>query len=301
MFNKLKDYLLKPHPFYFDLKTAFVIGIVVFLFLFLLVPLDLSDLNLSDRLFVCSGFGLITTIVTWSNYQLFIKLLPFYFNQDKWTILSEILYSIYVVIFIGFINTIFILSIDENMPPFIELLIEVELHTFLISIVPISIIVFVDQNKALKKQLELAQELTRSLSVSSGGKGIKVPFLFQNEMGKPEIKLPLDKVLFIKADGNYIEIFYINEEGKETKHLVRQKLKALQDDLPSSTFFQAHRSYIINSDHIEQIYGNARNYFVTLRGSRHEIPVARSKGNSFQKFILSLSSSHPHQPSPIQT
>ncbi len=300
-FNKLKQYLRRPHPFFFDFKMALGIGIIVFLFLFLFQPLDMSSLNLSDKLFMCTGFGIIAAVGVWGNYWFFKRLIPHYFNEDKWTILSEILYSIYVVIFLGFINTIFIISVNDNSPPFIESLIEVQLHTFLISIVPILIIVFVDQNRALKKQLVMANKLTQSLDTSDPMSQSRKLFLFQNETGKPEIKLPLHQVLFIRAEGNYIEIFYINEDGNETKYLIRQKLKALKDELPPSKFFHVHRSYVINGDYIERINGNARSYLVTLRGSSSEIPVARSKVDSFQKFILSLNSSNSHQPSPIHT
>lgn len=71
-------------------------------------------------------------------------------------------------------------------------------------------------------------------------------------------------ILFIRSDGVYTEIVTLNET------LVQRKLlKDIAQELPS-TFIRVHRSYIVNSDYIEQRSP------ATLIVRGNEIPISRS-------------------------
>lgn len=71
-------------------------------------------------------------------------------------------------------------------------------------------------------------------------------------------------ILFIRSDGAYIEIFTLRE-----KLVQRKLLKDIEQELPAS-FIRVHRSYVVNSDHIEWRSPTA------LGVAGHEIPVSRS-------------------------
>ena len=71
-------------------------------------------------------------------------------------------------------------------------------------------------------------------------------------------------ILFIRSDGVYTEIVTLNET------LVQRKLlKDIAQELPAS-FIRVHRSYIVNSDYIEQRSP------ATLIVRGNEIPISRS-------------------------
>lgn len=79
------------------------------------------------------------------------------------------------------------------------------------------------------------------------------------------IKLTLNEILIIEADGDYIHI----KTGKENYH-VHTTLKKIKDKLPENIFLQIHRSYIINFTKIIDIEDNS----VLIEKS--VIPISRS-------------------------
>lgn len=59
------------------------------------------------------------------------------------------------------------------------------------------------------------------------------------------VKIRFDELLWIKSEGNYIEL-----QCKEKRHLVRSSLKNFLKKLPPEKFIQVHKSYSINLDYI---------------------------------------------------
>ncbi|MFK7952330.1 MAG: LytR/AlgR family response regulator transcription factor [Ekhidna sp.] len=79
------------------------------------------------------------------------------------------------------------------------------------------------------------------------------------------VKLNIKEILFVKSDGNYLEIHL-----QHKKHLVRSKLNDFIERLPKNTFLKVHQRYIINIEALE-IIGSG---FVKVAGI--EIPVSKS-------------------------
>ncbi|MCB0561246.1 MAG: hypothetical protein KDD09_19955 [Phaeodactylibacter sp.] len=55
----------------------------------------------------------------------------------------------------------------------------------------------------------------------------KENLLFEAENGKVELQIAYDKVLYLKADGNYVEVFYMDQHNYVQKKLIRNRLKSL--------------------------------------------------------------------------
>lgn len=88
--------------------------------------------------------------------------------------------------------------------------------------------------------------------------------------GRKKRKLETDGILFVKSEGNYLQIV--------TEHktfLIREKLVDFLDQLPSSNFFQCHRRYIVNISKIEEIDKNV----ITLK--KDAIPTS-------SKYLLKI-------------
>ena len=79
--------------------------------------------------------------------------------------------------------------------------------------------------------------------------------------------LPIESILFIKANHVYVDII-IKNGGTIT---ARQSLTQLAEQLNDPRFFQCHRSYIVNQEHISFLDKNK----VTI--DQHIIPVSRSR------------------------
>ncbi|XLS27591.1 LytR/AlgR family response regulator transcription factor [Flavobacteriaceae bacterium M23B6Z8] len=81
-----------------------------------------------------------------------------------------------------------------------------------------------------------------------------------------------NEIQFIKADNVYLEI-----HTKDKQFLVRSALKDYLGKLPSDHFYRAHKSYIVNLQHIQAV--NSKDIMIKER----LIPISRE----FRDFILS--------------
>ena len=90
------------------------------------------------------------------------------------------------------------------------------------------------------------------------------------------IKLFFSDILFVKSDGNYVSI-----KTKNKAYLIRKTLKEFSAELPSESFFQIHKSYIINTSYIDSV--NSTNVII----NSNELPIGREfKEDFMQKLHL---------------
>jgi two-component system, LytTR family, response regulator LytT len=88
------------------------------------------------------------------------------------------------------------------------------------------------------------------------------------------VLIPLDEILYLESDGNYVHVISENR-----KLLVRQSLDSIAMELESEQFFKVHRSYIVNTSHVIQ-YSRKE---VKLKG--HILPISRNLSDEFEKFM----------------
>jgi len=93
--------------------------------------------------------------------------------------------------------------------------------------------------------------------------------------GKQLKKIFIADILFVESMENYVNVFTAS-----SKEVVYSTLKFFLDSLPSDNFLQVHRSYIVNTKHIQSIEGNM------LHIASYEIPIARNLRNQALETIL---------------
>ena len=89
-------------------------------------------------------------------------------------------------------------------------------------------------------------------------------------------RIQFEDIQFIKADNVYLEVNTIDK-----KFLVRSPLKDYLEKLPANKFYRAHKSYIVNVDHIEAI--NSKDIMI----NNNLIPISKE----FKEFIISAMNS----------
>lgn len=89
-------------------------------------------------------------------------------------------------------------------------------------------------------------------------------------------RIQFEDIQFIKADNVYLEV-----NTKDKKFLVRSPLKDYLEKLPQNKFYRAHKSYIVNVDHIDAI--NSKDIMV----NNTLIPISKE----FKDFIISAMNS----------
>lgn len=89
-------------------------------------------------------------------------------------------------------------------------------------------------------------------------------------------RIQFGDIQFIKADNVYLEVNTVDK-----KFLVRSPLKDYLEKLPKNKFYRAHKSYIVNVDHIEAI--NSKDILI----NKTLIPISKE----FKEFIISAMNS----------
>ncbi|MDO7850790.1 LytR/AlgR family response regulator transcription factor [Hymenobacter convexus] len=90
------------------------------------------------------------------------------------------------------------------------------------------------------------------------------------------VRINFDEVLYVEALSDYVNIVTAKQ-----KYIVYTTLKALETRLaPFANFIRVHRSYLLNTQHIESIEDNTAN----LRGG-HFVPIGKSYQEAFYKGL----------------
>ena len=90
------------------------------------------------------------------------------------------------------------------------------------------------------------------------------------------VRINFDEVLYVEALSDYVNIV-----TDKHKYIVYTTLKALETRLGTfANFSRVHRSYLLNTQHIESIEDNTAN----LRGG-HFVPIGKSYQDGFYKSL----------------
>jgi Response regulator of the LytR/AlgR family len=114
---------------------------------------------------------------------------------------------------------------------------------------------------------------------------------------KAEPLRKVDKLLVRHKDGISLvkmeDVVLIQRENRATaiytateKHISNETLSELEQRLPSPPFFRAHKSYIINVDHITRIYPYGRwTYIVKFEGTDMDALMTQERYGLLQKYF----------------
>jgi two-component system LytT family response regulator len=86
-------------------------------------------------------------------------------------------------------------------------------------------------------------------------------------------------VLWIEASGNYVNIVTNNK-----KHLFRTTLSGLMDRLDENTFYQIHRSTIVNLDFVDRIEEWSYGDYKVIMKNGEELKMSRNYKELIQSF-----------------
>ncbi len=293
-------FLKKPYPFNSSLKRHLIIALLVGLFISITHQL-LSIENISDFFVLSrSTISVVFGIITFFSVFLVLNSLPRIFlstkNKENWTILKELtlIATLHLVIII--FNYTFLIGISKNFSFTLSLLFFLSLivSTLLIGFIPSCIILWIDYTIKLKSNLK--QTLIHNQRLEENLKNQyyltdKNKIHLSSDTINDTINFELKDLLFIKSDGNYIEI-YTRNNNEIIKCIHRLSIKKIEEKInifPS--IIKTHRSYLVNIHNIETSKGNARNYQLFFKGINFSIPVSRNKFKEFNtafKNIVSI-------------
>ncbi|SNS36362.1 two component transcriptional regulator, LytTR family [Belliella buryatensis] len=116
--------------------------------------------------------------------------------------------------------------------------------------------------ESLKSSIYLALEKPQGKSTSKPASATKNTLKIRDKGFL--VPVPVYDILFLKADGLYTKVF-----TKTKTYVIRDILKDVLGDLPTSSFVRVHKSYLVNIKHISSF--NSKELII----EEHTIPIRR--------------------------
>lgn len=258
------------YPLDLTLRNHMLLGlgllVWIFCFLYFTEPLDVSEFNQKEKLIYLPIYGFIGGVV----YCLFI---PFQFllyqkNQQRWTVLLEIIFSITFLLFCIILARsyyLYIVVAGEPYPYSIGYFLKSIILPAALVILPIMLVARYALGKYYEKRINQSK--------------IEI----QGEGNYEGLKLFLNDVICIQSADNYIEVHYLSNTTLK-KSLIRNRLSSVADDFPE--FLRTHRSYIINPYHFVQWKTEKGKLSIELSHSI-EVPISNTYKSQVKAVIHS--------------
>lgn len=284
-----EDFSLRNH-----LPLALQAGLYVFLFVCLLNGSfgSITEMGIVALLSVgCVGVVLLANVAI-------PKLLPTFYDEDRWTVGRHILHTLFVLFGISCSNQLILGLLNVGHPAFGQMYLLVTVIGFF----PIMLGVFVIEQRRLKRNLVHAQTLNQQLGqrtepilIAPLPPAQSVPdatpvqrLLLLSENGRERLSLQPNQLLYVESVGNYVEVHWLNLTTAQ-KTVLRSTLKEMETALADyPQFFRCHRAFVVNLNAISHTEGNARGYQLTLTGTSATVPVSRSYLAAFDARLAAV-------------
>lgn len=254
-----------------NLFSVVGIGIFVTLFLYLIRPFGLN-LYPKDPLGICISFGLVTIFA--SLLFEFITMYVFRIQKDmpSWTLWKWIVNSIMLILYISVCNYLFLTFLMGwemfNWHRFSFMI----FSTLIVGIFPIIFSGMMVQMNAYKRNQIQANSIQSSLGPPAKKEKL-ITLTSQNN--SQTMQVTLTNIFYLEAQQNYVSICHF-QEGKVEKTLFRNTIKEMEAQLQQTPFFRCHRSFLVNTELIQNVAGNAQGLRLSLVNlPDFEIPVSR--------------------------
>ncbi|MBN2662453.1 MAG: LytTR family transcriptional regulator [Bacteroidales bacterium] len=260
-----------------------IFGIFIFLFLFTLQPLGISEIEQNKLIFSLS-FGVITFVILLINDAIrkFVMKKKFSFVSSIFDKIKGFMIAIPIAIFNWI--ALYFWRVDHDFNFWIMLF-----TTFILGGIPYFYIsLFVERKYYMENFYKLNSVLEKKEDFH-GNNNQQIRIVTENINEKLNFKP--QNLLFIKAEGNYA-LFNFILNNKIEKKLVRISLSKIIEQLAFQNvndIVRNHKSFIVNLQNVDKVTGNSRSYSFHLKNTDITIPVSRSFS---QEIIKQLQSHH---------
>ena len=252
--------------------TGSIVGFFVFFILLVFQPFGTYDFSMANKSLFLLGYGVISATTYIAFYTLGILLLPKWYNAKNWNLLKELI-TFFLVFNLMTLACLFyhqqiIGGYYITLPVYFNFL----KYSLAVAFLPFFILYY---QKWISRRLTIVSE-----EHNTEPKINIIKFSGTNKNELP-VELAENDILYLKSDGNYIEIVNIAHQ----KQLIRNTLNNVFAQLPSNNFCKIHRSYIVNLSHIKSISLDGSNYELHLNSSQIKLPVSRSMVKELKQLL----------------
>lgn len=274
------SFLTEPYPsqrsFRQDFLVALGSGLFVGWFLNTFQPGDTYTWQDPNKELFLWGYGMVVFAMLMLMRALIPILFPEIFRESQWTVGKHILYVLFSFLII-------LLACFFYHSWFFEMTFQWHNFFFFIAIgstvavFPLSGIVLLDYIRRLKKYQTGVQRL--SLPAKKETDPDPELISLKDEQGQPQLAVAAEAILYLQSAANYVEVFYL-KDGLIKKELIRNTLKAMEEQVPRDQFLRVHRSYLVQLAKVVEITGNAQGYKLHFSEAIDPVPVSRSRSKA---------------------
>jgi hypothetical protein len=278
------------------LTLALSFGVIVYLIMSILKPFGISELSASEIQGFSIAYGVTTWVITSFCLVILPMLFPRFYMDEHWTIGKEMLFTITILSLISIGNSVTLHLLQGSKINW-NLFLNMYFFTVIIGFVPISIGIFIKQHVLTQRYRKQALELMQSAAASETSQkslvepspiDIKPDSAHMRHISPKHITLTGDNqediltiattdIVMLTAEDNYVKITYYTSDGSLRSAMFRSTLKKMEDQLAHCDgIMRCHRSYIIHTVYLSEIYGDAQGVKVLLRNIRDVIPVGKT-------------------------
>ena len=280
------SYLNKPFPYLENPRhiavTAVAFGLFIFVFLAVFKPFGLSTIE-EGLMLQLSGYGVLSTVVLWLAFTVGKVAHQRYSRTTYWTLKQILILAaieFWVIASLNWAYTTYLYGQHISYPRFIFI-------TLAVGIMPTVLFLMILERALSQRNNQEAKLLTDRLD--DYRTVVPVPTQQSDVMelrdGSSEWKLPYDHLILVKAEGNYVNV-YFEEGGAVLSKLIKTSMNSVYDRIAHKPMIkQCHRSYIVNFYKVEQITGNARNFNLHIDQVGFTVPVSRSFPKEFIRTL----------------
>ncbi len=292
--KKLPHYLIEKNNLIVQVTIS-----VLFAIAFLAVYIPLSDtttawfsLEEQDKFIYTAFFIIFSTI-----FLIFSRVMMFYMSKRliRFTLPIFILWNIAEIILIGLFHayiSLRIMHIEEYTHALIigkSILITFIALAFPFIVTDLSF-ALLDAQRVLKIARRVIQSNDNSSTQTTSKNTTTEPSVTENPdiinfndyTGAPKFAVKLENIYYIKAEGNYVNVYYNNKGGIST-FVLRNKIQAIEDDFKGTPLMRCHRTYIVNSNNIKLLRNDADGYYIDFNQTGLEpVPVS----NTYREKIV---------------
>lgn len=88
-------------------------------------------------------------------------------------------------------------------------------------------------------------------------------------------KINCEDILYVEGMQNYLKLHF-----KEKTFVIHQTMASLEEMLPKDIFFRIHKSYLVNTTHIDSVCGGR----IFIDGE--EIPISKNRKEEFLNTVI---------------
>ena len=207
------------------------------------------------------------------------------FHWGKQHTISVGSYSIWILLEIFFMSlfyTIYTLVLNPERD-YMDVFESSTINTSLVLLLPYSVLHFYFSYKDKERRLQLLEEHQAETVARQS------VFSFYDEKQELRLSVKRSELLYVESADNYVCIWYLSK-GQLTKFLLRNSLKAMEENFADTNVLRCHRSYIVNFDQVKVIRREKEGIFLELGIERvPDIPISKTYSEKVMRWFQTYS------------